>query len=165
MCYVRCPLCKIDFKKSDLKPLKDLEKEIKEASTSCHCGETIYLNLWNSHITSCKQYNELISTNIKQSVLKDAIKTVNRSTFNCPCCTEKNLDRETLLKHVGKYHKNAREVCPICICQPWGDSNYITHLHGHLQKRHKFDYDTTVQYNEEEDEILKRVLLESMKYK
>jgi hypothetical protein len=97
--------------------------------------------------------------------MKDAKQTINRSTFNCPCCPEKNLDRESLLKHVRQNHKNTQAVCPICICQPWGDPNYITHLHGHLQKRHKFDYDTTVEYNEDEDDVLKRVLLESMQNK
>lgn len=72
------------------------------------------------------------------------IRGVNRSTFNCPLCSEKNLDRDSLLKHVSKFHKKDMAVCPICLVQPWADPNYKTHLHGHLQKRHKFDYDTTV---------------------
>ncbi len=160
----RCPLCKIKFKKSDLKANKKLEKEIKESTHVCKCGEQIKLNEWNDHISKCQQYIALISTNIKQSVIKDAKQTVNRSTFNCSCCKEKNFDREGLLKHVGNNHKNAEAVCPICLCQPWGDPNYVTHLHGHLQKRHKFDYDTTVEYNEDEDEVLKKVLQESMNY-
>jgi len=123
------------------------------------------LSDWNNHISTCKQYMAIINTNIKQSVIKDVKQSINRSTFSCPCCPENNLDREALLTHVSKNHKKNQAVCPICICQPWGDPNYITHLNGHLQKRHKFDYDTTVEYNEDEDEVLKKVLLESMKYK
>ncbi len=54
------------------------------------------------------------------------------------------MDRDSLLKHVSSKHKNGMAVCPICLVQPWADPNYKTYLHGHLQKRHKFDYDTTV---------------------
>jgi hypothetical protein len=90
------------------------------------------------------------------------VSTHNRSTFKCPLCSTSNFDRQGLLDHVQKFHKNAQAVCPICVAQPWGDPNYVTGLYGHLLKRHKFDYDTTVDYNEEEDEVLKRVLLESM---
>lgn len=161
----RCPLCKIEFNKSDLQSNKKLEKEIKESWHNCKCGTRINLDEWNDHTAKCEIYLDIISTNIKQSVVKDFKPTINRSTFNCTCCSEKNLDREGLLKHVANKHKNSQAVCPICLCQPWGDPNYVTHLHGHLQKRHKFDYDTTVEYNEEEDEVLKKVLLESMKYK
>lgn len=89
-------------------------------------------------------------------------RTVNRSTFNCPCCSEKNLSREGLLEHVKLKHRNASAICPICLAQPWGDPNYITQLHGHLQKRHKFDYDTTVDYQDSEEAILQKILQESI---
>jgi len=146
-----------------LKANKQLEKDIGENSTTCLCGELIYLNKFNDHTVKCSKFNANISSNINQSVIKDAKQILNRSTFNCPCCSENNFDRESLLKHVAKKHKNKKTVCPICVCQPWGDPYYITNLHGHLQKRHKFDYDTTVQYNEDEDEVLKKVLQDSLK--
>ena len=161
----RCPLCKVKFKKSDLKANKQLEEDISKTTTACVCGDSIYLNKFNDHTAKCQQYKANIYTNINQSIIKDAKQIVNRSTFNCPCCIENNFDREALLKHVAIKHKHEQTVCPICVCQPWGDPNYKTNLHGHLQKRHKFDYDTTVKYNEDEDEVLKRVLEESMNYK
>jgi hypothetical protein len=69
---------------------------------------------------------------------------VNRSTFKCPLCNVSNLSREGLVKHVQQYHPQGYGVCPICAVQPWGDPNYVTDLNGHLKKRHKFDYETTV---------------------
>ena len=125
----------------------------------------IKLSDWNEHISDCQAYQDEIAKDIKSTVVKEAKKTVNRSTFNCSVCDKKNLDRETLLKHVERSHRKAQAVCPICVCQPWGDANYITHLFGHLEKRHKFEYETTVDYNEEEEEVLKKVLMESLKDK
>ena len=51
---------------------------------------------------------------------------------------------------------------PICLCQNWGDLNYVTQLYGHLIKRHNFDYDTLVDYNDDKDAILQKVLLDSL---
>jgi hypothetical protein len=157
-----CPLCKTNFTKKQLKEDKNLSKEINSTTATCTCSTTVSLSKWNDHTSSCKVYLGEINDNIKQTIVKDVKSTVNRSTFNCSICDQKNLDREALIKHVAKNHKNIEAVCPICICQPWGDPSYITHLHGHLAKRHKFDYDTTVDYNEQEDDVLQRVLMESM---
>jgi hypothetical protein len=158
----QCPMCKIEFSKKSIQKEASLESEIKLAKSKCSCGEELILSEWNNHINNCDEYNGVINSNIKQSVVKDVKPTVNRSTFTCPGCDVKNLDREALIKHVNKYHKELQAVCPICVCQPWGDSNYITVLLPHLKKRHKFDYDTNVDYNDDEDEVLKRVLMESM---
>lgn len=161
----QCPLCKATFSKRELKADEKLEDEINTKTIVCTCKKTLTLNEWNDHTSSCQEYLGGVDDNIKKTVVKDAKQTVNRSTFTCPCCAEKNLDREALIKHVKSKHKNEQAVCPICVCQPWGDPNYVTHLLGHLNKRHKFDYDTIVDYNNEEDEILNMVLMESIKYK
>ena len=131
-------------------------------SISCTCGQSVILSSWNSHSSSCAEFLNHYQSQIKSSIVKEAKPTTNRSTFTCSVCSLANLDRESLIKHVKTLHKNEEAVCPICVCQPWGDSNYITHLYGHLIKRHKFDYDTTVDYNETEDDVLQRVLRESM---
>jgi hypothetical protein len=162
---LKCPLCNTNFNKKNLKAESDLNSEIKSKSLDCYCKNKIKLSEWNDHILFCKDYNNMIEANIKQIVVQEVKPTVNRSTFNCPLCQIKNLDREGLIKHVKSKHKNDEAVCPICLCQPWGDPNYVTHLYGHLNKRHKFEYETTVDYNNDEDEILKKVLEESLKYK
>jgi len=104
-----------------------------------------------------------LQLDIKKGVIENPKPTINRSTFVCPVCDEKNLVREALINHVRSKHKKAQAVCPICKCQPWGDPNFITHLYGHLIKRHKFDYETIVDYNKDEDEVLNMVLTESAK--
>ncbi len=141
---------------------------MKKIEINCCCNDKIPILNWNEHSSKCSAYTNKIQSDIKKSVThnidsnNNKTNTVNRSTFQCPLCENNNLDRESLISHVKKSHRNAHAVCPICACQPWGDKNYITHLLGHLNKRHLFEYDTTVDYNEEEDEVLKRVLAESM---
>ena len=86
----------------------------------------------------------------------------NRQTFDCTLCNEKNFDRVGYIDHIKNRHPNDRGVCAICKCQPWGDPNYKTHIYGHINVRHKFDYDTVVDYNDDEDQILQKVLMESL---
>ena len=74
----------------------------------------------------------------------------NRQTFDCTLCNDKNFDRVGYIDHVKKRHPKARGVCAICKCQPWGDPNYKTHIYGHINIRHKFDYDTVVDYNDDD---------------
>lgn len=86
-------------------------------------------------------------------------------TFTCSVCQVKNMDRKGLISHVQENHSLAYAVCPICISQPWGDPNYKTYLKKHLKIRHMFDYDTTVDYNNDEDDVLAKVLQDSIQDK
>lgn len=139
---------------------------MKNTLKLCSCGITLNLFDWNNHIAKCSLSNQTMQQNIKKNIVSNVKENINRSTFNCTLCKSKNFDREGLIAHVTKSHKRTNGVCPICVCQPWGDPNYISSdLGGHLKLRHKFDYDTTVDYNDEEDEVLKRILLESIKDK
>ena len=96
----------------------ELNKEIQMKSIDCYCNTKIKLSKWNDHSQNCNSYIKIINENIKKATIKEEKKTVNRSTFNCPCCKEKNLDREALILHCKKFHKNDEAVCPICVCQP-----------------------------------------------
>ena len=97
---------------------------------------------------------------------------VNRSTFNCPLCSAQHLDRVGFLEHLNTHHeKEEAGVCPICACQPYGDPDYVSPskreiewlgLRDHVNKRHQFDLEEHGDFEEDEDEALQRILLESM---
>ena len=78
-------------------------------------------------------------------------------------CEERNLDRAALLQHFQGSHKGCSGVCPICAVMPWGDPNYVSQdLNGHMKMRHKFDYDTYTDFAEQEDEILRKAIEDSL---
>ena len=45
---------------------------------------------------------------------------------------------------------------------PWGDPNYVSpNLLSHFMMRHAFDYDTTTDFERDEDAVLQEVLRRS----
>ena len=124
----------------------------------------MFLSEYSTHSDNCQIILNQMNLQMKNKNIKiqqDKVQK-NRQTFDCTLCSKKNFDRVGYIDHIKKFHPKARGVCSICKCQPWGDPNYKTHILGHINMRHKFDYDTVVDYNDDEDEILKKVLLESM---
>lgn len=159
----KCPICRVTFYDNELLSDDEMKNKINFEQYTCQCGKTFPLSYYNTHYDECnviKNQNEEI---VKNNLFKNAKPSVNRVTFNCTLCSEGNFDRKGYIEHINKKHPNARGVCAICKCQPWGDPNYKTHIKGHLELRHQFDYDTTVDYNNDEDAVLQQVLLESMK--
>ena len=160
----QCPLCRSSFSKKDIKLDFNLESEMNNQQIKCICGSIMSLSQYSNHSDICDTSINQMKTDIKKTniqIRQDKIQK-NRQTFDCTLCSKKNFDRVGYIDHIKKRHPNDRGVCAICKCQPWGDPNYKTHIMGHINIRHKFDYDTVVDYNDDEDEILKKVLLESM---
>ncbi|XP_059589140.1 E3 ubiquitin-protein ligase RNF114 isoform X2 [Alligator mississippiensis] len=131
----------------------------------------MYLSKLRSHAASCSKYQNYIMEGVKAVTKEPPCNTrnvPNRFTFPCPYCSERNLDQEGLVEHCKKYHiMDAKQVvCPICASMPWGDPNYRSaNFMDHLQRRHRFSYDTFVDYDADEDDMMAQVLLRSLRDK
>ena len=161
---IQCPLCRVPFSYNDIMIDNSLQNELNQKSIKCDCGQIMFLSEYANHSENCatilnNMNNQMQNKNIQ--IRQDKIQK-NRQTFDCTLCSMKNFDRVGYIDHIKNRHPKERGVCAICKCQPWGDPNYKTHIYGHINMRHKFDYDTVVDYNDNEDEVLRRVLLESM---
>ena len=133
-------------------------------NVKCDCGQIMPLNQYSLHSDNCAVVINKMKDEVKNKKIQINPEKVgkNRQTFDCTLCSDKNFDRVGYIEHIHNRHPNDRGVCAICKCQPWGDPNYITHISGHINIRHRFDYDTVVDYNDDEDQILQKVLMESM---
>ncbi|XP_054837888.1 E3 ubiquitin-protein ligase RNF114 [Eublepharis macularius] len=148
----------------------DLEKQIEMTETTCNgCSKKMYLSKLRSHVASCLKYQNYIMEGVR-AVTKDPPQDTrsvpNRFTFPCPYCNERNLDQEGLVEHCRKYHSMdaKRVVCPICASMPWGDPSYRSaNFMEHLQRRHRFSYDTFVDYDADEDDMIAQVMLRSLR--
>ena len=155
-----CPFCRTSFMQKNVCACPSLEKEINSRAKKCVCGKELSATAYKYHIEKCQKYK---STQIKAFVVPQKNEAgPNRDTFDCSVCQMRNFDRKGLIKHFEDFHMDSYAVCPICICQPWGDPDYKTYVYSHLTKRHMFDYDTTVDYNADEEEVLRRVLAQSV---
>uniref|UniRef100_A0A8B9NSK9 E3 ubiquitin-protein ligase RNF114 n=1 Tax=Accipiter nisus TaxID=211598 RepID=A0A8B9NSK9_9AVES len=150
----------------------DLEKQIETTETTCNgCNKKMYLSKMRSHAASCSKYQNYIMEGVK-AVTKEPFHNTrnfpNRFTFPCPYCSEKNFDQEGLVEHCKTLHSmDAKQVvCPICASMPWGDPNYRSaNFMEHLQRRHRFSYDTFVDYDADEDDMMAQVLMRSLRDK
>ncbi|XP_060691991.1 E3 ubiquitin-protein ligase RNF114 [Hemiscyllium ocellatum] len=176
--HVFCKVCLLALQKAKKpicavcrSPLKggtkaiEIERKLEVTATICSgCGTQVYMKMLRSHNATCPKYREFISEGVKAS-MKDQHPSLsnvpNRFTFTCPFCNAKNLDQDSLIEHCSTNHTGeyGRMVCPICSSMPWGDPNFKSaNLIQHLKIRHKFSYDTFVDYSVDEDEMVQEAI-------
>ncbi|MBZ3878104.1 E3 ubiquitin-protein ligase RNF114 [Sciurus carolinensis] len=147
----------------------ELERQIESTETSCHgCRKNFFLSKIRAHVATCSKYQNYIMEGVKATT-KDASlqprNVPNRYTFPCPYCPEKNFDQEGLVEHCKLSHSTDTKsvVCPICASMPWGDPNYRSaNFIEHIQRRHQFSYDTFVDYDVDEEDMMNQVLQRSI---
>ena len=146
-----CPNCRNKMSEIDRLPTENTKHKMK--CEGCH--RTIKYSTLASHSLKCKKLKAKEKEEVKSHVFKDAKPSVNRETFKCPACSEKNLARENLVKHFTENHRGQTGVCPICAVQEYGDPNYVsTNLAGHLEQRHSFDLGEFTMYQLSDDAIM-----------
>ena len=147
-----CPLCRQELEKDDYVLAFDLQMEIENCKLKCKCGLEIPIKLYEDHQENCSiKYKKDDGTII--------------GGYNCTLCMEKNMNRDQYVKHIENKHSEEEGICAICSVQPWGDKNYRTYLLGHVDLRHKKKDVSLEDANEEEMELIKKVMLKSLNEK
>uniref|UniRef100_A0A8C5R6L9 RING-type E3 ubiquitin transferase n=1 Tax=Leptobrachium leishanense TaxID=445787 RepID=A0A8C5R6L9_9ANUR len=147
----------------------ELDRLMETFETSCKgCSRKMFVSQLRTHAAQCSKYETYVMEGIK-SVQKEQTPHTrdvpNRFTFVCPFCREHNLDQEGLVEHCKKYHSTdpTPVVCPICASMPWGDPSYRSgNFMFHVQRRHRFSYDTFVDYNVDEESMMHEALVRSL---
>lgn len=164
-----CPVCRLPFLMSASFHDRKFERELSGQCFICRgCKHKLPLPMYNGHQTTCKRLNHATPPRVSPVVAPTSQNTTvvpNRSTFKCPLCHQDNLECNGLLEHVNTHHTNdtASVVCPICASMPWGNpvqksGNFV----AHLNLRHTFEYDTYVDFSQDEDVVLQAALQASI---
>ncbi|XP_035252723.1 E3 ubiquitin-protein ligase RNF166 isoform X2 [Anguilla anguilla] len=166
-----CPLCRMPFDPKKVDRSSSVEKQLSSYKAPCRgCSKKVTLVKMRSHITSCTKVQEQMANCPKFVPVVPTSQPIpsnipNRSTFVCPYCGARNLDQQELVKHSMENHRNDsnKVVCPICSAMPWGDPSYkSSNFLQHLLHRHKFSYDTFVDYSIDEEAALQAALALSL---
>ncbi|XP_025965777.2 E3 ubiquitin-protein ligase RNF166 isoform X1 [Dromaius novaehollandiae] len=166
-----CPLCRMPFDPKKVEKASNVEKQLSSYKAPCRgCSKKVTLAKMRSHVSSCAKVQEQMANCPKFVPVVPTSQPIpsnipNRSTFVCPYCGARNLDQQELVKHCMENHRNDpnKVVCPVCSAMPWGDPSYKSaNFLQHLLHRHKFSYDTFVDYNIDEEAALQAALALSL---
>ncbi|XP_072902127.1 E3 ubiquitin-protein ligase RNF138 isoform X2 [Hemitrygon akajei] len=165
----KCPLCR--GVTSHKEPFAtDIETKLRSTKAKCQdCGCEMYLIFMRKHMKVCSKVLEDLNQLANTCAQPTARHATPRSTemlptYSCPYCHARDYDEISLIQHCQTVHylDHQRVVCPICTSMPWGDPNYQSRnfIH-HLSLRHQFNYDSFVDYNQDEETMLQSAIFNS----
>mmetsp|Transcript_15237 Transcript_15237/g.50034 ORF Transcript_15237/g.50034 Transcript_15237/m.50034 type:complete len:275 (+) Transcript_15237:567-1391(+) len=177
-----CPICRANYRSADVTPASELRREMASMRVSCSCGAEVSLSSARTHSRDCADCTAAMEHTSPSAQAAGAgteagdgagagaegrrpPPMVNRVSFTCPVCEERNLDAAAMVEHMEAEHvtHSIPAVCPICAAHPWGNASYRSpNIAGHVTQRHRFTYDTFADFAEDEDEALRRVLAASV---
>ncbi|CAM9151887.1 unnamed protein product [Lampetra fluviatilis] len=166
-----CALCRSPFDPRGARRASDTERQLAAREVPCRgCSKKVSLAKMRTHTASCPKVVEQSSTFPKFTPISSTTQPLpcdvpNRCTFTCPYCGARNLDQPGVVRHCTAEHREDgnRVVCPICVSMPWGDPNYrSSNFIQHLVHRHKFCYDTFVDYSVDEEASFQTALARSL---
>ncbi|UJR08311.1 hypothetical protein I4U23_012582 [Adineta vaga] len=162
---------------------RELENQLDTLETQCpNCTIVLTLSHLRKHLEICtpmrnhyaKDNIDIKPVNSAQELSESQAKALqraqegeNRSTFQCPFCPRANFSLTHLRQHIKKRHRHEdqRRVCPICSSMPWGDKNMVaSNVYQHIKSRHRFDYDTYVNYEQDEETMMREALQASLSH-
>ena len=77
-------------------------QQMTEIHIMCECSQPISVLEFNDHSESCQAHQDYLKQEISKTVIpaNEVIQVKNTSTYNCPHCDTKNLDRLGLIDHI-----------------------------------------------------------------
>ncbi|CAN0155262.1 unnamed protein product [Lampetra planeri] len=164
----QCAVCRSPLAARDARRNEAVERTMAEMLAPCSaCSEKVRVSDFRAHTSTCAQAQKA-QIAFQTPTTTAASLGPNRFTFMCPYCGTRNLDQDDLLRHcIERHHSDrTRVVCPVCASMPWGDPNYCSsNFIQHLTHRHRFSYDTYVDYQADDDSTLQEVLQRSLQEK
>jgi hypothetical protein len=164
-----CPVCRQAFDKQQKVVDTQMIDGLRSQCFECEgCRRTVVLHSLRAHMASCEKLKALNDSRIDSTKIKtnpEAVEVPNRQTFKCPYCALDHLDQSGLVDHCLDNHRNSRQavICPICAAMPWGDPTQVSgNFMAHLTSRHKFEYDTYVDYQQDDDAMLRAAIMASL---